>query len=132
MSSKSLWTVALASTIVAGGFLTLSAPQASATQHRPAVCLFDKKNLKGDHLCYHDEEEVGAIKAELNDKISSIYVARGWQLTVCADVDFTGGCRTFTYSTNLRSPFNNELSSYKIEKRMHNGDMSSMVDPRRL
>lgn len=60
----------------------------------------------------------------LNDKISSLYVSRGWQITICQHSNFQGWCKTYDRNANLKPPYDNQLSSYKIARKMHNQETS--------
>src|SRR5262249_14301071 len=54
------------------------------------ACFFEDPDFKGDYFCVADGAEVAALSEDTNDKVSSIKVIGGAEVTVFADARFSG------------------------------------------
>ena len=93
------------------------------------VCFYSLPNFQGRSLCYRAATRaapvgttltVGGIRRSWNDRVSSIIVGRGWQVTTYTDANFRGratvaGDINFDRTVpRLRRP--NTLSSFRLTK----------------
>jgi hypothetical protein len=81
---------------VATASVTLSA-QRWGHDRMPAsgACFYEDEDFKGDYFCVAGGAELAALSEDTNDKISSIRVIGGVEVTVFADARFSGDSTRF-------------------------------------
>ena len=90
------------------GLFTLGLAAAASAQPRwgrqgmpqAGACFFTDKNFKGDRFCVRPGEQLPSLSKGMGDKISSIRLAGGAEVTVFRDKDMRGRIRSDT--PNLR------------------------------
>jgi hypothetical protein len=85
---------------------------------REGVCFFKETNFRGDYFCARNGENSSSVPDGMNDKISSVRVFGGVEVTVFRDVRFDGQSSRFDYDIrNLKSEgWNDLISSYRVRR----------------
>jgi hypothetical protein len=107
---------------IASGALLAAASSASAQRWghervpESGACFYDDESYRGEYFCARAGENIGAVPADMNDRISSIRVFGGAEVTVFRDVRFTGGSARFNGDVrNLRNEgWNDRISSIRV------------------
>jgi uncharacterized protein YraI len=77
------------------------------------VCFYEHANYAGSSFCALEGQANARLGQTWNDKISSIRVEGGAQLTVCEHWDYQGSCQV--YRGNVAFVGNNDtISSYRV------------------
>jgi hypothetical protein len=90
------------------------------------LCLFEHANFDGRRLCLGGGERIPNL-AQMdqfwNDRISSVQVPPGMQVTLCEHANFTGHCVTLDRTVvNFKSiNLNDRVSSISVEGRVGRG-----------
>ena len=80
------------------------------------ACFFSGNNYSGQSICVNSGRAFERLGPRWNDRISSVKVFPGAQVTLCDDPDFTGYCRTLFQSTNFLDPgLNSRISSIRVD-----------------
>jgi hypothetical protein len=107
---------------IASGALLAASSSASA-QHwghdRPpdsGACFYEDESYRGEYFCARPGQNINAVPSDMNDKISSIRVFGGVEVTVFRDVRFSGGSARFNGNVrNLRDEgWNDRISSISV------------------
>ena len=95
-------------------------PQAGA-------CFFADKNFKGDRFCVRPGERLPSVPRDMGDKISSIRLAGGAEVTVFRDGDMRG--RSARFMDDVRDlkqeGWNDQISSIDVAPRRFSGPWRS-------
>lgn len=95
------------------------------------VCFFENSDFKGDYFCVAGGGEVAAMTEDTNDKISSIRVFGGAEVTVFSDVRFAGASSRFAGDVrNLKDQgWDDRISSVRVRPTAGNGgaDVDRMI-----
>lgn len=92
----------------------------------PATRLFADSNYSGTST---DLEEGDHNLVDLNDKVSSLTVTPGYQVTVYTDKDCTGASRTFTGDTSyVGDALNDKISSVRVAKVLYFDGVDPLVN----
>jgi Peptidase inhibitor family I36 len=109
-----------------GGALVLLAAPVVQAQHwgreefpRTGACFFQDPNFKGDYFCVNAGRDYSSLPSGMNDKISSIQVFGGAEVTVFQDARFEGRSTRFRGDVrNLKDEgWNDLLSSLRVSSR---------------
>ncbi|MFA3779942.1 peptidase inhibitor family I36 protein [Yersinia sp. 1652 StPb PI] len=92
---------------------------ANVSAQQTKVCFFADGGYLGKSICASQGQEIGDLKEEWNDKISSIFVPSGMIVTVYENNNFSGKALTFRDDVDLLSSrswadLNNEISSFRV------------------
>jgi hypothetical protein len=91
-------------------------PQAGA-------CFFEDANFRGDYFCVRDNDRLTAMPRGMGDRISSVRVFGGSEVTVFRDSDLRGRSTRFVNDIdNLKSQgWNDQISSLDVVRSRSNG-----------
>lgn len=80
------------------------------------VCFFHDPDFKGDHFCLTSGQDVPEMSEDVNDKISSIKVFGGADVTVFADAKYAGASSHFAGDVrNLKDQnWDDRISSLRV------------------
>ena len=89
----------------------------AAAQGQAAACFFEHANFQGRRMCFNVGQRVPMVDPSMNDKVSSVQVPPGVQVTICEHANFAGRCvpidRTVTNLSDVG--FNDRVSSVSVE-----------------
>ena len=89
----------------------------AAAQGQSAACFFEHANFQGRRMCFNVGQRVPMVDPSMNDKVSSVQVPPGVQVTICEHANFAGRCvpidRTVTNLSDVG--FNDRVSSVSVE-----------------
>lgn len=105
---RNRWSIGIAAMLVAWS---------GAAWAENSACFFEDSKFRGLQLCVEGEAEVSSIRLDFNDKISSIKVARGWQVEACQHSKFQGWCEKYHSGvSSVGEAANDQISSYRVER----------------
>jgi len=80
------------------------------------ACFYEDEDFKGDYFCVGSGVEVAALSEDTNDKISSIRVLGGAEVTVFSDVRFSGNSTRYAGEVrDLRADgWDDKISSLRV------------------
>lgn len=83
------------------------------------VCFYEHSNFEGQYFCVREGERVEMVPEGTNDRISSMQLFGGAEITVFRDRDFRGFSQHFGSSArDLRQTgWNDTISSFRVEAR---------------
>jgi len=93
----------------------MDASSASAQMGGVGITVFEDPEFRGKNATFRDDVP-DLRKFNLNDRITSLRIARGETWEVCIDVDYGGRCQVFSGSEpdlHDRSGWNDEISSLR-------------------
>jgi hypothetical protein len=109
---------------IAFALVLIHATGASAQWGRPrtpsvGACFYEDADFRGEYFCAPVGASVRQVPYGINDRISSIRVFGGAEVTIYRDADFRGSSKHFSFDVyNLaRNGFNDRVSSYEISPR---------------
>lgn len=79
----------------------------------PKVCFYANQNYGGASFCVNAGTNSAFVGAAWNDRISSIRVFGGAQVTVCKHNNYAGTCKTYANNRPTIGTMNNQISSYQ-------------------
>jgi hypothetical protein len=126
----------LAATLFAGGLLLIGLASAFGQSWghpeapRSGVCFFENPNFAGRSFCAAVGDSTAMVPREMNDKISSIRVFGGAEVTVFKDRDFRGDSNRFGQDRpDLRGVgWNDRISSCRVDMRDDRGTREGRDD----
>jgi uncharacterized protein YraI len=77
------------------------------------ACFFEHWNYEGDSFCLRAGDDVAALN-NWNDRISSIRVEAGAEVTVCRDFNYQGPCTTITANVPQLVTWNDTISAIRV------------------
>jgi hypothetical protein len=86
------------------------------TLPQAGVCFYKDPNFRGEYFCVRDGDALSAVPNDMNDKISSIRIFGGTEVTVFRDVRFSGRSARFAGDVrNLKDEgWNDLISSLRV------------------
>ena len=95
-------------------------PQAGA-------CFFADKDFKGDRFCVRPGEQLPSLSKDMGDKISSVRIAGGAEVTVFRDKDMRGRSGRFMGDVRdlKQEGWNDQISSIEVTAHRFNGPWSA-------
>ena len=86
---------------------------------RSGACFYEHPNFGGKHFCVAVGDAKGMVPEGMNDRISSIRVFGGAEVTVFKDRDYRGDSRRIGHDvSDLREiGFNDRISSFRVGER---------------
>ena len=117
------------------GLFTLGLAAAASAQPRwgrqgmpqAGACFFTDKNFKGDRFCVRPGEQLPSLSKDMGDKISSIRLAGGAEVTVFRDKDMRGRSGRFMGDVRdlKQEGWNDQISSIEVTPHRFNGPWSA-------
>jgi len=115
MLDRKIMLIAYVAVVVASS--TVSAQRwGRETFPQAGVCFYKDPNFRGEYFCVRDGDALSAVPNEMNDKISSIRIFGGTEVTVFRDVRFSGRSARFAGDVrNLKDEgWNDLISSLRV------------------
>jgi hypothetical protein len=85
---------------------------------REGVCFYKDPNFHGDYFCARSGENAGSVPSDMNDRISSVRMFGGAEVTVFKDVRFAG--RSSRFGDDIRNlkdaGWNDLISSFQVRR----------------
>jgi len=87
------------------------------------ACFFSDKNFQGNHFCVRPGEQVPTLPKDLSDKISSMRIMGGSEVTVFRDAGMHGRSARFMGDVEdlKREGWNDQISSIDVAPRRYAG-----------
>lgn len=93
----------------------------SSSQPRNGVCFYMDANYRGEKFCVDAGEGPGNVESRNNDRISSIRVFGGAQVTVFSNGSFSGASSTYTSDTPHLGDWNDKITSFRVAGNRRSG-----------
>ncbi len=84
------------------------------SQPQYGVCFYTDADYRGEKLCAASGESQPNVGERYNDKISSLRVFGGAEVTVYSDENFGGASRTFRQDVSNLDDWNDRITSFKV------------------
>ncbi|MBN2338069.1 MAG: peptidase inhibitor family I36 protein [Acidobacteria bacterium] len=84
------------------------------TESREGVCFYSDTNYQGDEICVEGNESLRQLDTRFKNKISSIRVSRGAQVTVFANQNFSGRSQSFSQDDPNLQNWSNRIASFQV------------------
>lgn len=111
--------------MLASGSVASAQREPGDTLPRQGACFYEHANYRGQYFCAQVGDDISRLPSGANDRVSSIRILGGAEVTIFNNARFRGG--SLRIDSDVRSladaGFNDQVSSILIEKRYsHNGD----------
>jgi hypothetical protein len=85
---------------------------------RDGACFYEDADYRGDYFCARAGDSIFSLPSDINDRISSIRIFGGAQVTVFSGERLTGRSARFDQDVrNLRrGPWNDRISSFEVRQ----------------
>jgi hypothetical protein len=105
-------------------------------QNQDKVCFYVDENYRGDSFCANPGESMRNIGERFNDRISSIRIPRGVEVTIFDDDNFGGGRQSYSQDVANLGNWNDRFTSFKLSGGSRSGGFDSdrsggRIDPHR-